>query len=1024
MSPADHSTGSNVDTVAVLYVGGEHGSTGRIAESLQREDDRLAVTTEHSTTAGLAHLDEHDVDCVVSEYDVPARTGLEFLSDVRDQYPRLPFILVTDDGSEELASEAIAAGVSDYVPKDGAESYGSLATRIVSGVREFEGRSAEKRAKEDAQRLLERTADAFARLDTDWRFTYVNGGAESVFDRPASELLGNSLWEMFPEATETPFYDQYREAMAEGEPRTIEEYFEPRDRWYREHLYPSEDGISVVFRDITDQKERERELEEAKSHLEDAVEAGAIGTWEWHIPEDRFVASPAFARKFDVDPEAAREGVPLERFASAVHEDDRERVERKIAGAIDECGEYEAEYRVRNADGELRWVLAQGHVECDEDGTAVRLPGALVDITERKRTERESRRSRAFLEESTDIVSVLEEDGTFDYVSPSVERILGYAPEELIGTNGFDRLHPDDRDDLWETFEELLDDAETSVRVEGRFRHANGEWRWLELHASNQLDDPVINGVVVNSRDITERKKQQRKHRLTIDRMTEAVIELDEDWRFTEVNERAEEMYGRPAGELLGRNVWDAFPETVGTRFYEEYHRVMTTGEPTTFEEYYERPDRWFQVHVYPSLEGGLSVYFRDITELKQRERELRQRYTELTQLNQFNELVQNLVQTLVTESTRTEIEQTVCEQLAASDFYQVAWVGERQTAATVEPRVSAGVDLAAVRHSAVDDAPRGIPERAAETRSVCVARGDDPLLDATPGSLEPTDVEAALAAPIEYEDALYGVVVVYTARPEMFDDRQREIFGDLGETIGFAITAVERKDALAADTVLELTLTVRDPDQFFIHAATQLETTLSLAGITKRGETEYLEYFTVADASPDRIRELADRFDGLDHLRIVNEQDRECLCEVRTDESSIVSTVAELGGTVTDMGAEQRHGTVSVELPQTAEVGRVVGALEATADSVELETKRTVDRPIRSESRFRSTVTDRLTDKQRDTLEAAYLAGYFEHPRFSTGEEVAESLGISPSTFHQHVRVGLDKLLAVLVETSAGNQR
>jgi predicted DNA binding protein len=141
-------------------------------------------------------------------------------------------------------------------------------------------------------------------------------------------------------------------------------------------------------------------------------------------------------------------------------------------------------------------------------------------------------------------------------------------------------------------------------------------------------------------------------------------------------------------------------------------------------------------------------------------------------------------------------------------------------------------------------------------------------------------------------------------------------------------------------------------------------------------------------------------------------------LCEVGVTDSSLITTVADYGGMVTDMTAENDLGTVRIELPQTADASRLLDALRTTGADVELQAKQTVDRPIQTDNRFQETVTDRLTDKQWHTIEAAYLAGFFEQPRDSTGEDIAESMDISPSTFHQHLRVGLEKLVAPIVRT------
>ncbi|WP_247004022.1 sensor histidine kinase [Halosolutus gelatinilyticus] len=225
-------------------------------------------------------------------------------------------------------------------------------------------------------------------LDTERRFTLAAGQAFDDLPISGAELEGQTIEEAFAGEVATAVEPAYEDALA-GEERVVD--VEYTDREWRIHLAPIRDDSGVVFavmtmaQDITDQKERERFLEDAKAQLEAATEAGAVGTWEWYVPEDRFVAGSSLARQFGVDPDQAREGVPLERFVSSIYEEDRERVTTKIEAALRSCGEYEAEYRTRNIDGNLRWVVARGHVECDEDGEPVRFPGALTDITERKK---------------------------------------------------------------------------------------------------------------------------------------------------------------------------------------------------------------------------------------------------------------------------------------------------------------------------------------------------------------------------------------------------------------------------------------------------------------------------------------------------------------------------------------------------------------------------------------------------------------------------------------------------------------
>jgi PAS domain S-box-containing protein len=156
----------------------------------------------------------------------------------------------------------------------------------------------------------------------------------------------------------------------------------------------------------------------------------------------------------------------------------------------------------------------------DEKGNIIGASAIARDITERKRSEQELRQSRQALQESelrfrslvqnsSDIITILEADGTIRYESPSIERILGYKPEYLVGKNAFDRVHPDDRARVMAIFQEHLPVRGSIAPLELRFRHHDGNWRTLEATGNNLLHEPGVAGIVVNSRDITERKRTE-----------------------------------------------------------------------------------------------------------------------------------------------------------------------------------------------------------------------------------------------------------------------------------------------------------------------------------------------------------------------------------------------------------------------------------------------------------------------------------------------------------------------------------
>jgi PAS domain S-box-containing protein len=131
-------------------------------------------------------------------------------------------------------------------------------------------------------------------------------------------------------------------------------------------------------------------------------------------------------------------------------------------------------------------------------------------LSESERAGRALRRSderfRSLIENASDVIAILDADGVIRYESPALERVLGYRVEEMVGTNAFDSIHEDDQGTVAEKFAHALEAPGRVVSLEYRFRHRDGTWRYLESNGCNLLDHPAVGGIVVNSRDITERK--------------------------------------------------------------------------------------------------------------------------------------------------------------------------------------------------------------------------------------------------------------------------------------------------------------------------------------------------------------------------------------------------------------------------------------------------------------------------------------------------------------------------------------
>ncbi|MDZ7703264.1 MAG: PAS domain-containing protein [Trueperaceae bacterium] len=216
----------------------------------------------------------------------------------------------------------------------------------------------------------------------------------------------------------------------------------------------------------------------------------------------------------------------------------------------------------------------------------------------------------------------LDRDWRFRYLNAPAERLVGRARAELLGQNFLDQFDDVRDTTFYHNIAAALRD-DKPVGFEGFYEPLG---RWLELHAF-----PSAQGVSVYCRDISERKAQEaalaasnERVKNILESVTDAFFSLDYNWRFSYVNETAEQTLGVVRDELLGKNIWDVFADAVGTEFFTAYQQVMTERVPTSFEAYYSTLDIWFSVNAYPSSEG-ISVFFRDVSERKRAELALRE---------------------------------------------------------------------------------------------------------------------------------------------------------------------------------------------------------------------------------------------------------------------------------------------------------------------------------------------------------------------------------------------------------------
>lgn len=235
----------------------------------------------------------------------------------------------------------------------------------------------------------------------------------------------------------------------------------------------------------------------------------------------------------------------------------------------------------------------------DADG---KVNGGVVvatDVTAWYRSERALRASeehfRRLIDNAMDIISVLTPEGIILFESPSVERILGFTPDELVGTSAFDRIHPDDQERVKLTFATELAREGACATIELRMCHRDGSWRDIEMIGTNLVADPVVGGIVVNSRDVTDRKRIEReriatlealqaseeKYRFVAESASNAILAVDESGTILYANHASEETFGHSVDLLIGAPLAMLIPEQLRDRHEHQLRRQVRGERPS-----------------------------------------------------------------------------------------------------------------------------------------------------------------------------------------------------------------------------------------------------------------------------------------------------------------------------------------------------------------------------------------------------------------------------------------------------------
>jgi PAS domain S-box-containing protein len=669
--------------IQVLHVDDDPSVADLTRTFLQRENDQFVVETATDADEGLERINDRPPDCVLSDYNMPGTDGLEFLQAVREEHPDLPFILFTGKGSEEVASDAISAGATDYLQKQsGTDQYGLLANRVLNAVDQYRSEQRLRETREEYTAVFENAQNALILVsveDDGFRYQQCNPRAVELIGRDEAEIVGNTPSEALGPENATTVTGAYRTCIERRTPVQYTVRLElPVGEVVRECAVAPVttngeiEQLVVEFQDITEQRQRQQELEEYETIIETLTDAVYVldEAGRFTYVNDEFVALVGYDR------ETILGNTPsLVKDEAAV-----ERAEQELGRLLSSDGPETVSFEVtiRPCGGDP--VVCEDHMgvlpyEGDQFNGSV---GTLRDITGRKERERrltelnqasqdlltaDTRQevadigvtaARDVLDLRANAIHLSAADDTqlvpaaqTDDLASLVGDVDPLPVTDSIAGRVYQRGEPVTVEDVRQ--DQDVHDSETALRgsvylpladhgilTAGSKEHASFDQQYLAL--GEVLAGNLVAALDRIDREQTTRRQQQRLS-LFFDESPLGAIQWDDSFRVERLNDRAEEILGYGEAELRGESWETIVAEEDRAQVGDVVEKLLAADGGTHVVNRNirrggeKRICRWHN-RVVTDADGSVRTIFskfEDVTEQEERKREL-ERYERLVE--------------------------------------------------------------------------------------------------------------------------------------------------------------------------------------------------------------------------------------------------------------------------------------------------------------------------------------------------------------------------------------------------------
>jgi len=519
-------------------------------------------------------------DAVVSDYQMPDMDGIGLLKEIRSRSADIPFILFTGRGREDVVIEAINNGADFYLRKGGdpTAQFAELKHKIKKAVERKRAKDALMESAEQYRLLAENSPEMIYIVDANGYVRYVNSVAARQFNAPPDAIAGKHLSEIFPAPVAQQHLDVIHQVISSKKPihHETQEETPAGALWIDVHLAPiigqtgSVVAVLGLSNDITDRKRAEATLLESEERFKTLFERSADAQLLLDATGRVADCNAAFLVLFEMKDKDEVLGHSPDDFAPEYQPDGVRSTQRgkEIVQSVMREGTVRYEWAHQKHDAARTPILTE--VICTTitiSGRAM-IHASIRDITDRRRTEDALRRNealyRTLVESTSDIVWEVDRNGRYSYVSPVINTVLGFEPDEVIGRTPFDLMPQNEAEGIRTVFSEYVTARRPIVRLENTNIHKDGHRVILETSGEPVFDTAGnLTGYRGIDRDITERRRaeealreSEQKYRQLVELAKEGIWTIDAGAVTSYVNPTMARMLGYTTDEMIGRHLF------------------------------------------------------------------------------------------------------------------------------------------------------------------------------------------------------------------------------------------------------------------------------------------------------------------------------------------------------------------------------------------------------------------------------------------------------------------------------------